>query len=256
MKKILFFLFLFLIPLALAKTETTKVLHFNETVTVEGKTLTTLGANPDTKVRVSVDGVDGIIRGINRTMNINEMWINMLNFTYVESESFDVIFELTVQFKCGDKFCNASETSISCCTDCGCEGNLKCINNICQEEECTIEWDCDDNNTCTVDKCSTTPPRTCSYTIIDKCVNNDTCCPSICGPVNDTDCIKTEEVIKETKPEKTENKPTEKVDAIQPEKVAESEKKVLITEKEKGILIIAGVALLVIIIGFLFFGKK
>jgi hypothetical protein len=250
MKKILFFLFLFLIPLALAKTETTKVLHFNETVTVEGKTLTTLNANPDTKVRVSVDGVEGIVRGLNRTININEMSINMLNFTYVESESFDVIFELTVNFKCGDKFCNASETSISCCTDCGCEGNLKCINNICQEEECTIEWDCDDNNTCTIDKCSGAP-KACSNSLITQCINNDTCCPNICGPVNDTDCIKIEEIIKETEPEKT-----EKVDDIQSEKVEEKTEKMIINPKEKGILIMAGVALLVIIIGFLFFGKK
>lgn len=251
MKKILFLLFLFLTPLALAKTETTKVLHFNETVTVEGKTLTTLSANTD-RVRVNVDGVDGIVRGINKTMNVNEMSINMLNFTYVDSESFDVIFELTVQFKCGDKFCNASETSISCCTDCGCENNLKCINNVCQDEECAIDPDCDDNNPCSVDKCSTTPPRTCSHVVIDKCLNNDTCCPSICGPVNDTDCIKVEEVSEEIQPEKIE----EKVEVIQPENVAESEKKVLITEKEKGILIMAGVALLVIIIGFLAFRKK
>ncbi len=253
MKKILFFLFLFLIPLALAKTETTKVLHFNETVTVEGKTLTTLNANPDTKVKVSVDGVDGIIRGINRTMNVNEMWINMLNFTYVDSESFDVIFELTVQFKCGDDFCNVSETSTSCCTDCGCEENLKCVNNICQEEKCTIDWDCDDNNTCTIDKCSGAP-KSCSNVLISQCVGNDSCCPSICGPVNDTDCKATEEisVVKEEVKEETLSvEPKAEVSQLGSEP-----KRTLITEKEKGILIMAGVALLVVIIGFLFFRKK
>lgn len=257
MKKTIFFLFFLVIPLVFAvKTETTKVLHFNETATVYGKTLTILHASSDSKVKVSVDGVEGIVSGINRTVNINEMVVNMLNFTYVESESFDVIFDITVDFECGDKACNITETSISCCTDCGCGNNLKCIHNICQKEECVLDSDCDDKDPCTVDKCSTTPPRTCSNTMIARCLGNDSCCPSSCGPVNDTDCTKAEEAVKKVEPEKIgENESLGKAEAVQP-KVAEPEKKVLITKKEEGILIMAGVALLVIIVGFIIFGRK
>lgn len=251
MRKAIILLLFLLVPLVFAKTETTKVLHFNESAAVYGKTLTTLKASSDGKVRVNVDGVEGIARGINRTISINEMWINMLNFSYVESESFDVIFEITVHDECGDKSCNLTESKISCCTDCGCDENLKCINNICLKEACTIDWDCDDDNPCTVDKCSTTRPKTCSNTLISQCLNNDTCCPSICGPVNDTDC-KEETVIKEAE----KNGPAEDTKVTEPEKVAEPEKKVMVTEKEKGIIIVAVVALLVIIIGFFVFAKK
>lgn len=117
-----------------------------------------------------------------------------------------------------------------------------------------IDWDCDDDNPCTVDKCSTTRPKTCSNTLIDKCLSNDTCCPSICGPVNDTDCK--EETVKKESEKVEKNGSAGDAKVAEPEKVAGPGKKVLVTEKEKGILIVAGVALLVIIIGFFVFAKK
>ncbi|MCG2718297.1 MAG: hypothetical protein L6408_05615, partial [Nanoarchaeota archaeon] len=175
MRKIIFLLFLVLIPLAFAdvsKTETSTALDINDTFTVHGKTLTILSAERTGKLKVSVDGVEGIVRpGTNRTSNVNEMFIEILNFTYVDSEDIEAILEATVLLECGDDWCNNTETSISCCTDCGCEGNMKCFDNICQVEDCILDFDCDDDNLCTVDECSTTPPRTCSNTLVVNCVN-------------------------------------------------------------------------------------
>lgn len=255
MRKIIFLLFLFLIPLAFAsKTETTKVLHINDSATVYGKTLTVLGSDASGKLKVDVDGVVGIVRpGINRTTSINEMYIEILNFTYVDEETIDTILKITVEFKCGDDGCNASETSISCCTDCGCEGNLKCINNICQKEECVIDSDCDDNNPCTVDKCSTVPPRTCSNTLIVNCVHNDSCCPDVCDSKTDNDCAEVVEEEEEIVEEQVGQPPVVEEPQKEPEKVAETD---LTPKKQKGIFIMLSVALLIVLIGFFILIKK
>ncbi|MBL7100562.1 MAG: hypothetical protein ISS23_01265 [Nanoarchaeota archaeon] len=255
MRTVILLAFFILIPLALAaKTETTELLHINDSSTVEGKTLTILSADRSGKLKVSVDGVEGIVRpGINRTSNINEMFIEILNFTYLDPETIDAILEITVNFECGDGYCNFSESSVICCTDCGCEGNVKCINNICQKEDCVIDADCEDNDPCTIDKCSADPPRTCSNTLITKCVNNDTCCPNICGFENDTDCIETEKKIEE---EPVEKKEKEEPKLEKSEEVFEEPEEDRLSEKEKGILIIIGVALSVIIIGFFIFLRK
>ncbi|MDP2908567.1 MAG: hypothetical protein Q8N77_02055 [Nanoarchaeota archaeon] len=252
MKKAIIFLFLVLIPLVFAaKTETTKELNINDTATVYGKTLTVLSASSMGQLRVSVDGVEGIVRpGINRTTDINEMYIEILNFTYVDSENIESILKITVNFECGDKSCNISETSVSCCTDCGCEENLKCINNLCQKEECVIDWDCDDNNNCTIDKCSTVPPRSCSNTPITQCISNDTCCPSACGPENDADCIKPVEEVTVI-----EERPVEEV-AEETEKAEQPEDKVIISERRKGTIIAVVVALLVVVVGFFILTRK
>jgi len=252
MRKIIFLLFLLLIPVVLAsKTETTQVLNINDTATVYGKTLTVLSASSTGKLRVSVDGVDGIVRpGVNRTTNINEMYVEILNFTYVDVDYVETILKIIVNLECGDEACNNTEDSVICCTDCGCEGNLKCINNICMKEECVIQADCDDNDPCTVDKCSDTPPRTCSNTPITQCINDDNCCLGICGPENDTDCITVIEEVEE--PVQEEEKEVEKTEEVEEKEV----EKGVFTEKEKGIAIIIGVALLVVIIGFFIISRK
>jgi len=252
MRKAILILFLFLIPLVFAsKTETTDVLNLNDTATVYGKTLTILSASPIGKLKVSVDGVEGIVRpGVNRTTNVNEMFIEILNFTYVDVEYIETILEITVNIECGDGACNNTETSTICCTDCGCEGNLKCINNICMKEECVIDADCEDDDSCTLDKCSDTPPRTCSNTLITQCLNDDGCCLGTCNQENDNDC-ETEEEKVETPVEEEEEQP--KAEEVEKQEVVE---KAIFTEKEKGIAIIIGVALLVVITGFFVFTRK
>lgn len=255
MRRAIFVLFFLLIPLAFAKTETTKVLNINDTATVYGKTLTVLSADVSGKLKVSVDGVEGIVKpGVNRTSNVNEMFIEILNFTYIDEEYVETILKVVVNYECGDNACDLTETKQSCCTDCGCEGNLKCIDNICMKEDCVIQADCDDNNPCTVDKCSDTPPRTCSNTLITKCVNDDGCCLEDCSAEKDNDCVTEEKVeghVEEGKEEKAEIV-KEEVEVEEPK----VEKEALITEEERGILIMAGVALFVVIIGFFVFTKK
>jgi len=261
MKKTIILLFLLIIPLVFAsKTETTMVLHLNDTFTLDGKTLTILRAANTGQLKVSVDGVQGLVKpGVNRSSNVNEMFIEVLNFTYIDVDYSEMILKVTVNDKCGDGNCSGSETSISCCKDCGCENNnnLRCINNICRTEECVLKWDCEDNNNCTIDACSTTLPRVCSYTPITQCVNNDTCCPSSCGPANDTDCITFVEEKVEEKPKSMKEELTEKAqEVLEQAKTVKSSVKEMPREKWKGFMIMGGVALLVIIIGFLFFGKK
>ena len=260
MRTIIFLLFLIIIPLAFAsQTETTSLMTINDSATVFGKTVTILKAEISGKLRVSVDGVEGIVKtGINRTTNVNEMFIDIINFTYIDPETIDAILEITVNFECGDGYCNLSENEAICCTDCGCEGNLKCINNICQKEECVIDPDCEDDNPCTIDKCSIEPPRTCSNTLIVRCINNDTCCPDICGLENDTDCeLKIEENITEPVEEESVNeenigKELVKKGEIGIKKTEEVLSKVddSLSKKGKGIFIVLGVAFLVIILGY------
>lgn len=253
MRRAIFFLFLILLPLAFAsKTETTKVLNINGTATVYGKTLTVLGSDYSGKLKVNVDGVVGIVKpGVNRTSNVNGMYVEILNFTYVDEETIDTILKIIVNDECGDDACNITESMQICCTDCGCEGNLKCIDNICTKEECVINADCDDNNPCTVDACSDTPPRICSNTLITQCVNNDTCCPDFCDSKTDNDC---EEVIEEEIVEEQVERPpvVEEPKVEEPKKVAEGVEE----KKQKGIFIMVGVALLVVIIGFFIFVRK
>lgn len=254
MKKIIILLFFILIPLVLSETKISGKLDINDSITVYGKTLTILSANND-RIRVDVDGVENIVKQtFNKTTNINEMFIEMLNFTYIDWENIEAILKITVNTECGDDNCSISETSTSCCSDCGCEGNLKCINNICQKEECVINADCDDNKPSTLDTCSSTPPRTCSNELIVICTNNDSYCPTNCTIENDNDCIEIEEIeeeiieeieeeiIEEPKIEETIEKSEEDIDPK--------------TKEKKGFLIMGGTALVVIIIGLFIFIKR
>ena len=250
MKKIIFLLFFILVPLVLSETKISDKLDINDSITVYGKTLTILSANND-RMRVDVDGVENIVKStFNKTTHINEMSIKILNFTYIDWENIEVILKITVNNECGDDNCSISETSTSCCSDCGCEGNLKCINNICQKEECVINADCDDNKPSTLDICSSTPPRTCFNNLIIGCANNDSYCPANCTITNDNDCMELEveieeieeEIIEEPKIEETIEKIEEDVDSK--------------TKDGKILLIMGGTALLVIIIGLIIFIKR
>ena len=53
---------------------------------------------------------------------------------------------------------------------------------------CTSNWDCDDNNSCTIDSCTGDPLR-CKHYRIPYCKSGDGCCPSKCDYTNDDDCL-------------------------------------------------------------------
>ena len=53
---------------------------------------------------------------------------------------------------------------------------------------CTVDANCTDSDTCTVDTCNITN-QSCSFTPISSCIDSDSCCPSGCNVTNDTDCI-------------------------------------------------------------------
>jgi hypothetical protein len=53
---------------------------------------------------------------------------------------------------------------------------------------CISNWDCDDNNSCTIDSCTGDPLR-CKHYRIPYCKSGDGCCPSKCDHTNDDDCL-------------------------------------------------------------------
>ncbi|MBM3200272.1 hypothetical protein FJZ53_05005 [Candidatus Woesearchaeota archaeon] len=153
---------------------------------------------------------------------------------------------------------------------------MDCINNVCQKHECALNEDCNDDNSCTIDKCTTSQLKVCSYDLIKSCINNDTCCPTSCGTADDTDCeiqpqkiepttnesaaktetttgsLQNETVKKETQneePNKTEleSKLAEKP-AVNPVEQPKS--------GGKGLYIIGGIFLIIIIVGIVILTKK
>lgn len=74
------------------------------------------------------------------------------------------------------------------CMECQ-TGKILC-EDVCTTPTCSLDTDCDDYNTCTIDVCNDAGAcnASCSYTPITSCVNDDGCCPSGCVYINDTDC--------------------------------------------------------------------
>ena len=100
-----------------------------------------------------------------------------------------VLVDLTVDQVCGNGQCEQDE---DCCTDCGCGNGSKCIGNNCIDASlniCIQNLDCNDNNTCTIDKCSGYK-GSCSHESLTSCINEDSCCPSNCNETSDLDCRK------------------------------------------------------------------
>ena len=60
---------------------------------------------------------------------------------------------LSLTYECGDEVCGEFENSVTCCKDCGCQDNKKCIDNECIIPECTEDSDCNDNSDLTNDVC-------------------------------------------------------------------------------------------------------
>lgn len=179
--------FLVAIFFVTALTETVKDLNVNKTATVNGKTLRVLRVSPSYDVLVDVDGVTGILPYKSKQAEVNGMTLDLLSIDYINYNYVDMAFKISVPYKCGDKFCNYSETSISCCKDCGCPNGSVCLDNVCRKSECNASEDCDDKNICTVDICGGTPKK-CYSTSIISCADDDGCCPENCDFKSDSDC--------------------------------------------------------------------
>ena len=93
MKKIII-LFLLLVPLALAATQTSEDMDIGSSATVSGKTVTILDAEQSGKLKVSVDGVKGIVNNDNTSTNVNEMFITIVDFFRIDQESIEASLEL------------------------------------------------------------------------------------------------------------------------------------------------------------------
>lgn len=78
----------------------------------------------------------------------------------------------------------------NCCPE-GC--NYTSDNDCAEPEgECSEDWECDDANNCTIDRCEGIP-KNCSHEEITECAGGDGCCPEGCDYANDTDCEEPEQ---------------------------------------------------------------
>lgn len=111
-----------------------------------------------------------------------------------------ILADVTAYQICGDNKCDIDEY---CCRDCNCDSGLSCISNQCVANNtatCLADAECNDNNACTIDRCIGYPLK-CVIEPINKCQNNDNCCPSSCNLTTDMDCSKcnpTDCIINET----------------------------------------------------------
>ncbi len=174
LKKGVIILLLLLIPSVISIT-VEETLKINDTVTVNGKNFHLERIGADYSSIVSVDGIKGIVPfRENSTKRINGAILLAENITYIDQIDSLVTLQITVDYVCGDKFCNETqgEDSLGCCTDCGCKENgYACAGNLCKINMCSVNADCDDNDECTQDKCSGSP-KTCSYKKIPDCPKN------------------------------------------------------------------------------------
>ncbi len=252
--------FIFLINLVLA-LETTITMNINDSVNFNGKTLTILKAGDNWKLKVDVDGVQGIVvqRNENSSTEINGMIIKILNYTYVDYDYIEARLRLIVPFKCGDGICNESEeTSLTCCKDCGCGNNQTCVSNICYSSECENTSDCEDQDPCTIDECSESLPRKCIHNPVNACIQGDGCCPENCGPNEDIDCNLSVSKIKPPEKLGGENNTSNKESIFNktPEINEASEIKPLEENIQSDIFVVLGVALVIILLGYFLFIKK
>ncbi len=176
---ILLVITLFLIPISTAKLFPEQYLESKKGKLFNGKNVTFIAAGEKgVNFIFEVDGIKSIIRSG-----------EILNGVKIEICSIfpnAVVANITVDFFCGDGVCETTENKEVCCKDCGCEEGKTCFQNRCVKKECIIDSDCEDYDNCTIDSCE---EYLCVHTKIEKCQNNDGCCPKNCNEKNDNDCV-------------------------------------------------------------------
>lgn len=95
---------------------------------------------------------------------------------------------------CGNSICEAGESNIKCCTDCGCLPGQECVSNNCTGTPfvCVLDTDCNDYIACTRDVCyhRNTSQAFCGHIEQIRCSEDrvDGCCPENCNANTDIDC--------------------------------------------------------------------
>ena len=91
---------------------------------------------------------------------------------------------------CGDDRCNENEDCHDCHEDCGCSGDEQCFDSKCTPIFCGRDYECNDDNACTVDVCQFPehPNAYCDHEEIEECDHGDDCCPAYCDAETDNDC--------------------------------------------------------------------
>lgn len=99
--------------------------------------------------------------------------------------------EEEIKPRCGNGICSDDENCNNCPEDCSCKDGETCnVDGKCESVECKSDSDCDDNKECTEDICyfAGNPNAYCGSKIINKCIDNDGCCPNDCNEESDNDC--------------------------------------------------------------------
>src|SRR3989338_10192352 len=181
------FLFLLLCTLIVSATVTNQKIEIKKgsSASLDNKNITIISISRDSAVLLDVDGQrDKIKKGASDTISCVDIGV----IDVFDTES--ALLNVSIPFTCGNKVCEASENSKSCCTDCNCSGTSVCSQNRCIitiKKTCAVNEDCNDKNKCTQDICDPLT-KLCSNSAIKVCQSNDGCCPFGCNNIVDNDC--------------------------------------------------------------------
>lgn len=188
------FIFLNLVLLILPSIFAEEILmEAGASIIRNGKNITFIGTNQEF-ANFKVDGVYGkVAKG-----ESNKIGGVLIHLVTLAKNPPKIIFELTIDFTCGDQICGAGEDDEICCLDCGCGSETKiCVANQCVQNitlslppgVCLADSDCEDNKACTLNTCDITQnPAQCISHPVTQCTPNDMCCPTGCTSVEDSDC--------------------------------------------------------------------
>ncbi len=164
---------------------------------LNGKNISVMGIG---NAMISVD-VDGVLTNVEEDRTSNEA--KFVNGVYIQIIALSksptrAVLNVTVNINCGNNVCENGEDFSICCADCGCSGTTqvcnsnRCMENITQstaKNQCFVDADCDDKNTCTTERCDTSEfPNRCIRADVSACVAGDQCCPKLCDTDRDADC--------------------------------------------------------------------
>ncbi|MBU0461072.1 MAG: hypothetical protein KJ574_00640 [Nanoarchaeota archaeon] len=99
--------------------------------------------------------------------------------------------ENTESSYCGDDVCSDGERCDKC-EDCGCDGSAVCHDGVCKIPACRSDADCEDGDSCNIDKCYFPghPNAYCTDIVITRLTgrDDDRCCPPGENAMTDLDC--------------------------------------------------------------------